>query len=111
MKDSHTPLGFGHLGHAFIFYGVGIGFALTAFCMETIQNAASSCCERGVSKELESSLHELSDISPTEILGDTKPPETNATTNDVSSSYKSGRKGTSSSATKGEAIKVKFKNI
>ena len=47
------------------------------------------------------------DISPADILSATIPTETNATTKDVSSSCKSGRKGKSSSATKGEEIKVK----
>ena len=100
LKDSRTPLGFGHLGHAYIFYGVGIGFALTAFCMETIHKAASICWERRVSTESESSVDKLSDIPPADILSATQPTETNATTNDVSSSCKSGRKGMSSSVTK-----------
>ena len=111
LKDSRTPLGFGHLGHAFIFYGVGIAFALTAFCMETIHKAASICCERRGSTKLENSVDKLSDISPADILSATKPTETNATINDVSGSCQSGRKGTSSSATTGEGIKVKSKNI
>ena len=110
LKDSRTPLGFGHLGHAFIFYGVGIGFALTAFCMETIHEAASICCDKRVSTELQSSEDKLSDISPADILSATIPTETNATTKDVSSPCKSGRKGTSTSATKGKEIKVKPKN-
>ena len=31
----------GHLGHAFIFYGVGIGFAAAAFLAENVYSTAS----------------------------------------------------------------------
>ena len=91
LQDIRTPLGLGHLGHAFIFYGIGIGLALTAFAAEIVCNAASRCCSRRGSKKSDRILHELSDLSPpAEIVRTTIPAadQTNSTPNDVTMPWK-----------------------
>ena len=90
MQDTRTPLGFGHLGHAFIFYGTGIGLALTAFAVEIVCITASRRCIKGGPKELDRSLH---DLTPVEIHHVTKPVDQTNFTNEDMNEESSGRLG------------------